>query len=165
MNRKRANPKICTNSNGRALNSFSHGCAVPDLRRSARLPPAPRATSSTPSKRELLRLVIFRLSNKLRHTRRGAHCAPAFLCRICFFHNHCTLNKKPNPYSVRFGRGSDFVFGGNSLRGGIAPPPAPLRAGWGHRPTMRSQRSPKSSASSSRPVTLATRSPSPLIWP
>ena len=36
-----------------APDSFSHGCAVPDLRRSACLLPAQRAASSTPSKREL----------------------------------------------------------------------------------------------------------------
>ena len=36
-----------------AADSFSHGCAVPDLRRSACLLPAQRAASSTPSKREL----------------------------------------------------------------------------------------------------------------
>ena len=37
----------------RPSNSLSHGCAVPDLRRSACLSPAQRAASSTPSKREL----------------------------------------------------------------------------------------------------------------
>ena len=36
-----------------AADSFSHGYAVPDLRRSACLPPSQRAASSTPSKREL----------------------------------------------------------------------------------------------------------------
>ena len=36
-----------------AADSFSHGCAVPDLRRSACLHPSQRAASSTPSKREL----------------------------------------------------------------------------------------------------------------
>jgi len=36
-----------------ALYAISHGCAVPDLRRSACLPSAQRAASSTPSRREL----------------------------------------------------------------------------------------------------------------
>ena len=49
--------------------SFSHGCAVPDLRRSACLPPAQRATSSTPSKRELFGRVISLLSDKSRIAR------------------------------------------------------------------------------------------------
>ena len=44
---------VCLSNKLRLPNSLSHGCAVSDLRRSARLPPAPRATSSTPSKREL----------------------------------------------------------------------------------------------------------------
>ena len=35
------------------LYAISHGCAVPDLRRSACLPSAQRAASSTPSRREL----------------------------------------------------------------------------------------------------------------
>ena len=53
-----------------------------------------------------------------------------------------------------------------SPSGGIAPAAwRTLRAEFAYLPTMRSQRSPKSSASSSRPVTLATRSPRPLIWP
>ena len=47
--------------------------------------------------------------------------------------------------------------------GGIAPPADALPPAY--LPTMRSHRSPKSSASSSSPVTLATRSPRPLIWP
>ena len=57
---------------------------MPDLRRSACLPPAQRATSSTPSKREPFDQVIFCLSNKLRRTRRGAHCAPAFCAEFAF---------------------------------------------------------------------------------
>ena len=65
-------------------NSFSHGCAVPDLRHFACLPPAQRATSSTPSKREPFYQIIFRLSNKLRRTRRDAHCAPAFCAEFAF---------------------------------------------------------------------------------
>jgi len=67
-----------------ALDSFSHGYAVPDLRRSACLPPAQRATSSTPSKREPFYQIIFRLSNKLRRTRRDAHCASAFCVKFAF---------------------------------------------------------------------------------
>ena len=69
---------VCLSNKLRLPNSLSHGCAVPDLRRSACLPPAQRAASSTPSKRELIDQVVFRLSNKLRRTRRGAHCASAF---------------------------------------------------------------------------------------
>ena len=42
----------------RLPDSFSHGCAVPDLRRSACLPPAQRAASSTSSKRELFGEVL-----------------------------------------------------------------------------------------------------------
>ena len=64
--------------------SLSHGCAVPDLRRSSCLSPAQRAASSTPSKRELFDQVIFRLSNTLRRTRRGAPalCAEFAFCSI-----------------------------------------------------------------------------------
>ena len=52
------------------------------------------------------------------------------------------------------------------LHPAASPPPLGTRcAEFAYLPTMRSQRSPKSSASSSRPVTLATRSPRPLIWP
>ena len=68
----------------RLPDSLSHGCAVPDLRRSACLPPAPRATSSTPSKRELFGQVIFHLSDKSRRTCRGAHCAPGFCAEFAF---------------------------------------------------------------------------------
>ena len=56
----------------RRPDSLSHGYAVP-----------------APSKRELLGQVISRLSDKSRCTCRGAHCAPAFLCRICFLLNYC----------------------------------------------------------------------------
>ena len=68
-----------------APDSFSHGYAVPDLRRSACLLPAQRAASSTPSKRELFYQIILRLSNKLRHACRGAHCAPAFCAEFAFY--------------------------------------------------------------------------------
>ena len=59
-----------------AADSFSHGYAVPDLRRFACLLPAQRAASSTPSRRELFGRVICRLSNKLCNARRDAHRAP-----------------------------------------------------------------------------------------
>ena len=67
-----------------APDSFSHGYAVPDLRHSACLLPAQRAASSTPSKRELFYQIILRLSNKLRRTRRDAHCASAFCAEFAF---------------------------------------------------------------------------------
>ena len=67
--------------------NFSGVCEYIDLNVKKSLPQS--ASLTAPSKREPFYQIIFRLSNKLRRTRRGAHCAPVTgICasfRICSF--------------------------------------------------------------------------------
>ena len=70
----------------RPPNSLSHGYAVPDLRRSACLPPAQRAASSTSSKRELFFIQSSSKKRMLHKARPYGH--SGVMCSY-FFPQHC----------------------------------------------------------------------------